>query len=149
MSLTVDVSLENVRTPVSRLALAEIARATLRSEGVHDALISVTLVDRRAIARLNQRHLGHRGATDVISFGFTRHAPADPVIGDLYISPEVARDNARERDSSVREEVLRLVVHGVLHVLGYDHPEDDAREQSEMWRRQERLVSRFRRGART
>lgn len=149
MSLTVDVALEQVRSPVSRRALANAARTTLRSERVRDALISITLVDRRAIARLNRRHLGHRGATDVISFGFTRAAPSDPVIGDIYIAPEVARENARERGGSVREEVVRLVVHGVLHVLGYDHPEVGDREASDMWRKQERLVARLRGGVRS
>ena len=49
----------------------------------------------------------------------------------------------RERRGSVREEVARLVVHGILHVLGYDHPEDETRETSDMWRRQERLLRRL------
>jgi probable rRNA maturation factor len=140
MSLDVDVSVESVRSPVGRDRIAEIARAVLRAERVTNALLSITLVDRRAIARLNKTHLGHSGPTDVISFGFDRAAPTDPVVGDVYISPEVARDNARARRVGVREEITRLVVHGVLHVLGYDHPEDEGRETSRMWKRQERLL---------
>ena len=77
------------------------------------------------MARLNRDHLGHRGATDVISFGSNRVRRSAPVIGDIYICPEVARRNAAERGASAREEVSRLVVHGVLHVLGYDHPGRD------------------------
>ncbi|HXD49917.1 MAG TPA: rRNA maturation RNase YbeY [Gemmatimonadaceae bacterium] len=139
-TLSVDVSLTGTRTPLSRSAIADIARETLRREGVRSALLSITLVDRRTIARLNRRHLGHAGATDVISFAFERATRRDPVIGDIYIAPDVARANARSRGVGVRNELARLVVHGVLHVLGYDHPEGERRERSPMWRRQERLL---------
>jgi probable rRNA maturation factor len=62
------------------------------------------------------------------------------VVGDVYIAPGVARRNAREHRRGVREELMRLVVHGVLHVIGHEHPEDDTRYDSPMWRRQERLL---------
>jgi probable rRNA maturation factor len=80
----------------------------------------------------------------VISFGFERAAGDAPVIGDIYIAPGVARENARRHGAGVREELLRLTIHGVLHVLGHDHPQGDARTTSEMWRRQERHLARFR-----
>jgi probable rRNA maturation factor len=140
MSLDVDVATLNVRAPLARSAIAHIARWTLRAEGVSDALISVTLVDAPTIARLNRKHLGHSGATDVISFHFNRIKRTDPVIGDVYICPAVARRNAADRKTGLRDEVTRLVIHGVLHVLGHDHPEDERREASPMWRRQEQLV---------
>lgn len=143
MSLDVDVTADQVRSPLSRDNIVSIARATLRYERIRNALLSITLVDRAAIARLNREHLGHAGPTDVISFAFTRAAATDPVVGDIYICTDVARENARSRKASVREEIARLVVHGVLHVLGYDHPEDDRRETSDMWRRQERLLRRL------
>ena len=142
MTLTIDVASDGVRSPVSRERVAAIARSALRSEGVKNALVSITFLDRRGIARLNTQHLGHSGATDVISFGFSRATKHDPVIGDIYICPDVGRDNAKARRAPVREEIARLVVHGVLHVLGHDHPDGDEREASEMWRRQERLVRR-------
>ena len=143
MTLAVDIALSGVRVPVSRARLADVARATLRAEGVRDALVSITFVDVREIARLNREHLDHRGPTDVISFGFTRAAAADAVVGDIYIAPTVARAQARERGIAVREEIIRLVVHGILHVLGHDHPVDESRERSPMWQRQERLVRRL------
>lgn len=143
MSLDISLANNGIRTALGQAAIADAARATLRAERVRDALISITLLDRRSIARLNREHLGHSGPTDVISFGFHRATPNDPVIGDIYIAPEVARDNARVSGVRVREELTRLVVHGVLHVLGHDHPETDGREQSEMWRRQERIVRRL------
>jgi len=139
----VDVSASGVRSPIAAARLAEAARAVLRAEKVRDALLSVALVDRRAIARLNRAHLGHRGATDVISFSFARPSARDAVIGDIYIAPEVARDNAAARGVPVREELLRLVVHGTLHILGHDHPVGDTRERSWMWQRQESILRRL------
>jgi probable rRNA maturation factor len=52
----------------------------------------------------------------------------------------VARENARAHSRGVREELLRLVVHGVLHVVGHDHPDGESRYDSTMWKRQERLL---------
>ena len=143
MSLDVDVATNGLRSPLGRRAIVDAAQATLRGEGVRHALLSVTLLDRKAIARMNRRHLGHAGDTDVIAFGFDRPSRNDPVIGDVYIAPEVARDNARACGRPVREELTRLVVHGTLHVLGYDHPNGDDRERSLMWERQERIVRRL------
>ncbi len=68
-----------------------------------------------------------------------------PVVGDIYIAPGVARRNAARHGAGVREEIARLVVHGTLHVLGYDHPEGEERTASRMWRRQERLLARLHR----
>ena len=143
MSLDVDVSADGIRSPLGKARIVGVVQATLRSEKVRNALISVTLVDKRAIARLNKEHVGHAGPTDVISFGFTRSSPKDPVIGDIYICPAIAAENARAHGQSVRRELARLVVHGTLHVLGHDHPVGDDRESSPMWRRQERLVARL------
>jgi probable rRNA maturation factor len=143
MSLDVDVTSVGTRPPLAKSRIIGIVQGTLRSEKVRNALVSVTLLDKRAIARLNKEHLGHAGPTDVISFGFTRSSPEDPVIGDIYICPAVAAENARAHGQSVRRELARLVVHGTLHVLGHDHPVGDDRESSPMWRRQERLVARL------
>ena len=146
MSVSVYVCAQDVRVPLAAARVEAIARATLASERVRDAMLSITFVSNAAIARLNARHLRHRGPTDVISFGFRgtgRQAPTDaPVIGDIYIAPAVARANALEHGVPVREELARLVVHGTLHVLGYEHPDADARTKSPMWKRQERVLAR-------
>jgi probable rRNA maturation factor len=146
-SLAVDVSSDGGRLPLSRERVADVARAVLRAEKVRDAMLSIAFVSARDIAALNRRHLGHRGPTDVIAFALGDAAADGPVIGDVYISPEVARENARRHNVGVREELSRLVVHGTLHVLGYDHPGGDERVDSPMWRRQERLVARLAGGA--
>ena len=142
MSLGVHVTSEGVRIPIARARVAGIATAVLRAEKVREAMVSIAFVSDRAIAALNRRHLGHAGATDVISFGFERAGNAAPVVGDIYIAPGVARANARRHGSGVREELARLTIHGVLHILGHDHPEGEERTGSPMWRRQERLLAR-------
>ena len=136
----VHVSVEGMRLAVARARVERAADRVLRSEGIRHALLSIAFVSDREIASLNWRHLRHRGATDVLSFGFAAGARGGPIIGDVYIAPGVARRNAAAHGRGVREETLRLVVHGVLHVLGYDHPVDESRYQSPMWRRQERLL---------
>jgi probable rRNA maturation factor len=141
VSLDVDVMTRGTRLPVSRARMCAAAARVLRSERIRDALVSITFLSTREIARLNATHLRHAGPTDVISFGFNRATASDPVVGDIYICAAVAKENARSRKSPIREELIRLVVHGALHVLGHDHPDDD-RERSPMWRRQERFVRR-------
>ena len=140
MSLAVHVAVEAVRIPVARARVTALAEGVLRREGVRNALLSIAFVTDRHIAALNREHLRHSGPTDVISFGFARVGPRGAVVGDVYIAPGVARRNALAHGRGVREELLRLVVHGVLHVLGHDHPEDESRYESSMWKRQERLL---------
>jgi probable rRNA maturation factor len=142
VSLDISVSLDGVRAPLSRARIVAVAETALRGEKVKNALLSVTLVTPRAMARINAEHIGHAGPTDVISFGFARATPTDPVVGDIYICPGVARENALLHGAPVREELARLVVHGVLHVLGHDHPDGEEREDSLMWRQQEKLLRR-------
>ena len=142
MSVSIYVCARGVRVALAAARVESVARATLASERVRDAMLSITFLSNAAIARLNSKHLGHRGATDVISFGFRGARKGSPVIGDIYIAPAVARTNALEHDVPVREELARLVVHGVLHVLGYEHPAADARTESPMWKRQERVLAR-------
>ncbi len=140
-SLVVALSREGVTSPVAAATLAEVARNVLRGEKVAHALISITLVTSPRIAAINAEHLKHRGPTDVISFGFVRER-GGPVVADIYIAPTVARENARRHGVGFREELMRLVVHGILHALGHDHPEGEARFESPMWRRQEVLLKR-------
>jgi probable rRNA maturation factor len=106
-------------------------------------MISIAFVGRMSIAGYNEKYLGHRGVTDVIAFGFGSGGEPGAIIGDIYICPDVARANARAQRVSEAEELLRLVVHGTLHVLGYDHPSGEARMQSPMWRKQEKILARL------
>jgi probable rRNA maturation factor len=138
----VTVTADGLRLPVARARLQQLAVATLGALGVRRALVSVTCLSSRAMATMNRRHLGHRGPTDVITFALGRDA-IGVLHGDIYICPEVARAQAKMHGVSVREELARLVIHGALHCCGWEHPEDDSRVRSPMWRRQEQLLRRF------
>ncbi len=138
----VAVQADGVRVPVAADRLIELSRNVLRALKVPRAMISVTFVSSRASATLNRRHLGHRGPTDVITFALGAD-PAGTVIADIYISPDVARLQAKEFGVGVREEIARLVVHGMLHACGWEHPDGEERTTSPMWRRQEQLLRRF------
>ena len=131
------------RLGVSESRIKAAVTKTLQAGGIRNAMISVAFVGRSAIAKLNAKYLGHRGDTDVISFGFASGGKHSAIIGDIYICPDVARVNARSQGVPAAEELLRLVVHGTLHVLGYDHPSGDARMKSSMWRRQEKILARL------
>ena len=131
-----------VRRPgISEAQVRKLVERTLSAERIRDAMISVAFVGPTKIAKLNREYLRHEGPTDVISFGMGRDANGLPAVGDIYICPAVARTNARRNGVSTSEELARLVVHGALHVAGYDHPEDESRVKSPMWKRQERIVA--------
>lgn len=137
----IDVDTGRQRLSLATDSVRALAGFVLERERVPSALLSIAFVSRRTIASLNRRHLGHRGGTDVITFVLDRPTPSNPIVGDIYVAPEVVREQAKRWRRPVREELARVVVHGVLHAIGHDHPEDDGRERSVMWKRQERWLA--------
>jgi probable rRNA maturation factor len=117
----------------------------LRWEGASHTRLELTLVDPAAMRRLNRRVTGRRGLTDVIAF--TLPQPDGSVRGDVYICPAAAQRyvlrTGSDAGAGIQAELLRLAVHGALHVLGYDHPDGPGRTRSRMWRVQERYVRRL------
>lgn len=114
-------------------------RAVLEDHGVAGAELSLTFLDDGEIRALNREHLDHDWATDVLAFALWEEG--EPILGDVYIGVEQAARQAVALGVPVREELVRLVIHGTLHVLGHDHPEEaEARDASPMYRLQERLV---------
>jgi probable rRNA maturation factor len=132
-----EVAVSGRRIPLPRALIIRAVKAVLRAER-REATISITFLGRDSMRRLNARHKLRERPTDVLAFPL--NGPAGEVIGDVYVCPWVARREARARGIPVREELIRLVVHGTLHALGRDHPEGPERTRSEMWRRQERYV---------
>ena len=126
--------------PLPDAAVRRAVLAVLRGERRH-ADVSVTFLGRERMRRLNADYKGHDRPTDVIAF--TLGVPGGHMVGDVYVCPWVAAREAKARRVPLRQELVRLVVHGTLHVLGWDHPEDDTRAHSPMWRRQERYVERL------
>jgi probable rRNA maturation factor len=120
--------------PVDVSGLVALARATLLAEGHERVELSVSFVDDREMEELHVRYMDEPGPTDVLSFplGDEEHHGVR-VLGDVVIAPAVA---ARNNVGDPAAELRLLLVHGILHILGYDHEADD--ERAEMWSRQER-----------
>lgn len=140
-SLNVVVAVSGRAHPLRRPDVIRAVESVLRGER-REAAISVSFVGRDRMRALNARWKRRDEPTDVLAFALTD--PRGALAGDIYICPWVASREARARGIPFRQELLRLVVHGVLHVLGHDHPAGVERTASAMWRRQERYV----RGAR-
>ena len=119
--------------PLDEPGLAALARSTLLAEGFEMVEVSISFVDESEMTDLHRRYMDEEGPTDVLSFPMNEADGDMRVLGDVVIAPSVA---ARNNPSSPADEMRLLIVHGVLHLLGYDH-EDDA-ERAEMWERQER-----------
>jgi probable rRNA maturation factor len=139
---------EQVAVPIELERVQRLALAVLVDEGVRGlAELSVLFVSEAEIAELNESYMGKLGSTDVLAFpidaaeaevvmhnqpinrGPDRPLP-DPgdmplLLGDVVICPEVARRQAPEHAGTLDDEIALLVVHGVLHVLGYDHDEPE------------------------
>jgi probable rRNA maturation factor len=122
-----------------RRLLQVAARAVLHREHTVEAELSITLLDDDGIAALNRQYLAHDGPTDVIAFPLYEQGERT-VVGDVYIGADQAARQAAGNAVPLAEELVRLTVHGVLHVLGHDHPAGDDRVDSEMWRLQEEIV---------
>lgn len=119
--------------------LAAAVRAVAERLGHTEGEVSLALLDDEAIRVLNRDHLGHDRPTDVLSFALFQEG--EPVVGDIYLGWEQAARQASAEGVPYLQELLRLAVHGTLHVLGYDHPEDAGeRADSEMYRLQEDIL---------
>jgi len=107
---------------IRREALCSAVSRVLRGEGRDHAAVTVILVDDPYIRQLNHRFRHLDRATDVLSFNMDDGTGPDPdTLGDVYISVDRARDQAGRYHVSLDDELHRLVVHGCLHLLGYDH----------------------------
>jgi probable rRNA maturation factor len=125
-------------TTMRRLLRAAV-RAAFRARRITDAELSLTLLADAGITDLNAAYLGHDGPTDVIAFAL--YEPGETPVGDVYIGFDQALRQAERLDIPPDQELLRLAIHGTLHVLGFDHPAAAERETSEMWQLQERILA--------
>lgn len=98
-------------------ALRKAAQALLDATDAKDATIGLAIVDDETIRRLNRDHRRRDSATDVLSFP----SGDGQFLGDVVISVETARRQAADYDASLQREVQRLLIHGLLHLMGHDH----------------------------
>jgi probable rRNA maturation factor len=142
-------------SPVPQEALRRLAGLVLRAEGYAGHRLTLVLSDSARLRRLNRKYRGRDRVTDVISFAMLE-GRANPAaareLGDIYISIPRARKQARQYRVSFPEELRRLVVHGLLHLLGYDHirsgPAARMRQKEELYLGQARRPRTDREGPR-
>ena len=145
--------LEESQSEVDPRRLVRLGRFVLDRLRVHpQAELCIKLVDEQTIAELNEKWMGSTGVTDVLAWpmdelrpGHVNDEPVEGVLGDLALCASVAQrqaDEAREKGQtgySLTDEVDLLTVHGILHLLGYDHA--DSEEHAEMFGLQARLLA--------
>jgi probable rRNA maturation factor len=164
MGVEVFVADEQSEQPVDTIRWARLAQQVLTAEGVAgDAELSILFVDQQAMTDLNERFHGKAGPTDVLAFpiddepveggrspdsggtgpGYTPPEPGDMplMLGDVVICPEVAHRNAPSHAGTYEDELALLVVHGILHLMGMDHLDDEEAEAME--RRERELLAQF------
>ena len=132
---------------VNEKGLATLSRFVMDRMRVHpQAELCIKLVDEATIATLNEQWMGKEGPTDVLAFpmdelrpGLVNEEPEDGVLGDLVVCAAVAERQAAEAGHAAADEIDLLTVHGILHLLGYDHA--DPEEHREMFGLQARLLA--------
>lgn len=129
--------------------LVAFARFVLERLHVNPAAeLSIVLIDEPAMAKLHVEWMDLEGPTDVMSFPLDEITPGEPgrvseagLLGDVVICPQVAGAQAETAGHTMREEILLLLTHGILHLLGYDHAEEE--EKAEMFGLQRELLGAY------
>lgn len=146
--MSIDV-LNETETDIDELELVELARYVLAEMRVHPGSdLAISLVDEPAMETLHVRWMNLPGPTDVMSFPMDELRPGHPgedpvsgILGDVVLCPQVAARQAARAGHAMEEELLLLVTHGILHLLGFDHAEPD--EEREMFELQRQLLLTF------
>jgi probable rRNA maturation factor len=147
--MAIDINNES-GTDVDEEALLDVARFALDRMRIHPlSELSVIVVDEEAMAALHVQWMDEPGPTDVMSFpmdelrpGKEDEEPPQGLLGDIVLCPEVAAKQGAANGHSMDAELQLLTVHGVLHVLGYDH--EDPEEEREMFGLQKRILDDWR-----
>ena len=127
------------RYRIRRRAVAEFCSEALRVLGRPNEVLSVVFVGAREMRSLNRRFLARDYATDVLSFGYGEPAvEGGPLLGEVVVAPQVAVQQAARYGTDPQRELAGLLIHGILHLLDYDHEKDRGR----MRRVQTRLMRR-------
>lgn len=123
------------RVPLALRSLATFSERVQRELGFPEDSVTICFVSDPAMARMNRKFREKHGPTDVLSFparqsrsrqpGKRRETGANHYVGDIVISPETARRYARRRAHALSSELRVLILHGMIHLAGYDHETDD------------------------
>lgn len=123
---------------VDARAVKRVAKSLLRAIDQGGSALSLSFVSDAQIREMNRAHRGKDRPTDVLSFPL--HAgPPENLLGDIVISVETAQRQARDYDAPLQAEIERLLIHGVLHVMGHDH--EEAAQRARMQAEERRLAA--------
>ncbi|MCI0377058.1 MAG: rRNA maturation RNase YbeY [Gemmataceae bacterium] len=131
----ISIACPQEKVAIDRRRLREIAQLVLAGENHTDYEISLAFVDNPTIHRLNKQFLEHDEPTDVLSFPLSE-PNAKKLAGELVIGVEVAQEHARERGHDVQAELALYVVHGLLHLCGYDDKSEKSAKEMRLRERQ-------------
>jgi probable rRNA maturation factor len=134
--VTVEIINQQKKIPLNPARIVKIVRKIFKHEHVHKAQLSVVFVTDRKIRSLNKEFLQQDCSTDVLAFDYTAQHPR--LDGEIVISATTAYKNARRFGTSSYEELILYVVHGILHLLGYD--DHGAKDIKKMRAREKKLM---------
>lgn len=139
MNYEIEVANLQDKVEVNEDIIYKVVSFVLREEEIEEAEISVALVEKDEILKLNEEYRKVASATDVLSFLYD----LTPMIsGEIIICPEYVKEQAKEFKVSFEKEFIMLLIHGTLHLLGYDH-EISSEEAELMWKRQKEIEEKF------
>lgn len=125
--------------------LPDLLEFAANKQQVKDVVFNIIIVDNEYIHQLNKTYRGVDRPTDVISFALEDNGACETefgrILGDIYISIDQARIQAKEYGHSLKRELAFLSIHGFLHLLGYDHMTEE--EEKEMFGRQEWILNEY------
>ena len=124
--IQIDINNRQTNQPVQQTRLKEAVRKVLLEEGISRATISLAVVDDQTIRDLNRRYLQHDEPTDVLSFELARDE--GHLEGEIVVSAETAMETAERLGCRAEDELLLYVIHGALHLVGYDDTSQEARD---------------------
>ena len=135
----IDVEVEELKT------VEELLKFVIKKENIENCVFNIIIVDNTYIHRLNKEYRGIDRPTDVISFALEDYKDEVSLdirmLGDIYISLDKAREQAMEFGHSFLREICFLTVHGILHLLGYDHIEKE--DEEIMFKKQDEILNEF------
>ena len=143
MSGEVSISNRQKRVSIDAGKIRRAAKKTLSGLGFQGYELSIVIVDDREITQLNRQYFHRNRPTNVISFPMAAEDPVSlhsKILGDVVISAETAKRQAEEAGGKAKDEILFLLIHGILHLAGYDH-EGAADERKKMEAKEKELFS--------
>ena len=141
------IEINNLSTiPVDKEFLKKITEEVLKKEKKNNLEVSIAFLNQRKMRELNKKYLRRNYPTDVLSFSFSKKEQAKPriknIFGEVIICPEKVLKNSRKIGADFKKEMARVLIHGTLHLLGYNH-EGKEKESKTMRKKEEYYISKI------